>query len=308
MKYKFTFSVITPTYNRSHFLYRVYQSLYNQTFQDFEWIVINDGSTDNTDKIISQLIQDSSFYIQYIYQENSGLHVARNKGVTMARGYLSVFLDDDDILTPFALERFWYWWNQIPPAQQDKFAGVTALCADLITGEIIGDRFPRDVMVANNVQMFGVLRVRGDKARCFRTEILRAYPWPTDIGRYVTASLVYNRISKSYLLLFVNEVLMLKQVGTTHPRITHKKRQLLAKSPYASHLYFKEYLEHPLPLLERTRALIHYIRYSFHANISLCKQIADSPYKLLYFPALPIGYLLYRKDVSLLKKLEGMKY
>ena len=301
----FTFSVITPTYNRSHFIHRVYQSLYNQTFQDFEWIVINDGSTDDTDKIVSQLIHEAPFPIQYVYQKHSGLHVSRNKGIAMARGYLSVFLDDDDVLLPHALERFWYWWNQIPQAQQDKFAGVTALCADLVTGEIIGDRFPQDMMVANNVQMFGVLRIRGDKARCFRTEVLRAYPWPTDIGSYVTAALVYNRISKSYLLLFVNEVLMLKQVGTTHPRITHKKKQLLAKSPYATRLYFKEYLEHPLPLLERLRALAHYVRYSFHGNISLCKQIAESPYKLLCLFALPVGYLLYRKDLSFLVKLRS---
>jgi len=305
MEYMFTFSVITPTYNRSHFLYRVYKSLCNQTFQDFEWVVINDGSIDDTDRIINQLTQEAPFPIQYVYQENSGLHVSRNKGIAMARGYLSVFLDDDDVLLPHALERFWYWWNQIPPTQQDKFAGVTALCADLVTGEIIGDRFPQDVMVANNVQMFGVLRVKGDKARCFRTEVLRAYPWPTDIGSYVPAALVYNRISKSYLLLFVNDILMLKQVGTTHSRITHKKKQFLAKSPHATRLYFKEYLEHPLPLLERLRALTHYVRYSFHGNISLCKQIAESPYKLLCLFALPVGYLLYRKDLSFLVKLRS---
>jgi len=240
----------------------------------------------------------SPFPIQYIYQENSGLHIARNSGISLARGFLCVFLDDDDVLLPHALERFWHWWNSIPPALQPRFAGIAALCEDLDTGRLIGDKFPKDIMVATNVQMFYILGVRGDKARCFVTQILKENPWPNWRG-HVTSALIFNRLSKQYLFLFINEVLMLKKTGFSHSRLTHRKKRLLAESAFASRLFFKELLEHPLPLKSQARMMVHYIRYCFHGKVSLLRSLTElSGFHRVLFPlALPLGYWLYRRDL-----------
>ena len=302
------FSIITPTYNRASFLQCAYESVANQTFRDFEWIVVNDGSTDNTEELVQKLKRASPFPIRYFYQKNSGLHIARNSGISLARGFLCVFLDDDDLLLPHALERFWHWWNTIPLALQPRFAGIVALCEDLDTGRLIGDKFPKDVMVATNVQMFYVLGVRGDKARCFVTSILKENPWPNWQG-YVTSSLVFNRLSRQYFFLFINEVL--KKVGISHPRLTHKKKRLLAESAFASRLFFKELLEHTLPLKVQARVVMHYVRYCFHGKVPLKKSLTELNgfHRVLFLLALPLGYWLYRRDLPWLlsKKVETQR-
>lgn len=303
----YTFSVITPTFNRAPLLKHVYESLINQTFRDFEWIVVNDGSTDNTEEIVQQLSRSSPFPIQYVYQKNSGLHVARNTGIILSRGLLCIFLDDDDILLSYSLERFWYWWNYIPSNQRAHFAGITALCEDFDTGRLIGDKFPNDIMIATNIQMFYILGIKGDKARCFVTQILKKNLWP-NIGRHVTSALVFNRLSKDYLILFVNEVLMKKRRGFTYERLTHKKKKLMMESAFASRLFFKELLEHPLPLRVQIRMMAHYVRYSFHGKVPFSKSLTELSafHRVLFFLALPLGYWLYRRDLSLLsnKRIE----
>lgn len=300
------FSIITPTYNRASFLQRAYESVANQTFRNFEWIVVNDGSTDNTEELVQQLSRTSPFPIRYFYQKNSGLHIARNSGISLARGSLCVFLDDDDLLLPHALERFWHWWNTIPSALQPRFAGIVALCEDIDTGKLIGDKFPKDIMVATNVQMFYVLGVRGDKARCFVTQILKENPWPNWQG-HVTSAILFNRLSKRYLFLFINEVLMLKKTGYSHHRLTHKKKRLMAESAFASRLFFRELLEHPLPLRVQARMMAHYVRYCFHGKVPLSKSLTElsSFHRAIFLLALPFGYWLYRRDLPLLSDKRG---
>jgi glycosyltransferase involved in cell wall biosynthesis len=122
-----TFTVFTPSYQRAKTLPRVYESLQSQTFTDFEWLVIDDGSTDNTRALVAGWQQDARFPIRYLFQKNAGKHVAYNRAARLARGELLVTLDSDDSCLPNALERFYFWWQSIPSAQRDGFAGVTPL-------------------------------------------------------------------------------------------------------------------------------------------------------------------------------------
>src|SRR5581483_7740515 len=140
---RYTFTVFTATYNRAYTLPRVYHSLCSQTFRDFEWLIVDDGSTDNTPELISQWQNAGNLPIRYLRQENRGRHVAFNRGVREAQGALFLNCDSDDACVPHALERFMYHWENIPLTERDGFSAVTALCMDT-DGKIMGDKFPRD--------------------------------------------------------------------------------------------------------------------------------------------------------------------
>src|SRR5690242_19362698 len=99
------FTVFTPTYNRAHTIERVYRSLCTQNCRDFEWLVVDDGSTDGTEALIRQWQHEAEFPIRYFWQPNAGKHVAMNRGVAEASGSLFLTLDSDDACVPWALER-----------------------------------------------------------------------------------------------------------------------------------------------------------------------------------------------------------
>src|SRR5688572_23550113 len=106
----YTFTVFTPTHNRAHTLQRVYDSLRGQTFRDFEWLIVDDGSKDGTDRLAAAWARSADFEIRYRRQPNRGKHVAFNAGVRDARGELFLPLDSDDACVPRALERFIHHW------------------------------------------------------------------------------------------------------------------------------------------------------------------------------------------------------
>src|SRR6266571_625464 len=123
------FTVFTPTYNRGRFLPRVYESLKAQTFQDFEWLLIDDGSTDDTKALVTRWMGEASFRIRYFRQDNAGKHVATNQAVRLAEGLLLATMDSDDWYVPSALERVLHHWNAIPDDRKSLFAGVCGLFA-----------------------------------------------------------------------------------------------------------------------------------------------------------------------------------
>ena len=137
------FTVFTPTYNRAHTLRRVYDSLCAQTLRDFEWIVIDDGSTDGTAELVANWVKAADFPVRFFRQEHSGKHIAHNLAMREARGKFFLPLDSDDACAPRALERMAYHWNTIPDSERALYSGVDGLCSDQ-NGEIIGDRFPSE--------------------------------------------------------------------------------------------------------------------------------------------------------------------
>lgn len=128
--YQYKFTVFTPTYNRVQTLSRVYESLQVQTFSDFEWLIVDDGSVDRTRELVEGWQMEACFPIHYLWQENQGKHVAFNYALQEARGELFLTLDSDDACVPEALERFYFHWNAIPENRKGQFSAVTALCKD----------------------------------------------------------------------------------------------------------------------------------------------------------------------------------
>lgn len=192
------FTVFTPTYNRAHTLPRLYASIRRQTLRDFEWVIVDDGSTDGTEALVQRwLDEDNDFPIRYFWQPNQHKKAAFNHGVQKARGQFFVCIDSDDELLPDALQTFQRIWESIPEPDRGHFAGVVGLCVDT-HGNVVGDKFPRDPLDASSIELYFDYGVRGEKLGCLRTHVLRAYPFPEEVPGHVPESVVWFRIGQRY--------------------------------------------------------------------------------------------------------------
>jgi glycosyltransferase involved in cell wall biosynthesis len=205
---EFTFTVFTATFNRAHTLHRAYEDLCQQTYRDFEWLIVDDGSTDDTASLVGVWAKEAPFTIRYVHQENRGKHVAFNRGVELARGKLFLSLDSDDGCVRQALERFKWHWDQISPTARDAFSGVAALSADQF-GHLNGNRFPSDVFDSDSLESKYRYKIAGDKWGFSRIEVLKQFPFPEPPGlKFVPESVVWFKIARVYRIRYVNEVLL----------------------------------------------------------------------------------------------------
>lgn len=191
-------TIMTPTYNRAYILEQAYLSLKNQTCHDFEWIIIDDGSQDNTEQLVRRwMAQCTEFEIRYCKQPNGGKHRAVNRAVKMARYDWFLILDSDDRLTEHAVETIHTWLLDV--ADREDFAGVAGLRGSAT--QAIGGIPKRVYTDATNLQRakFGLL---GDKAEVYKTAVLRRYPFPEFEGEnFLRESAVWDQIAKDGLML-----------------------------------------------------------------------------------------------------------
>jgi glycosyltransferase involved in cell wall biosynthesis len=204
------FTVFTPTYNRGHLLPRVYASLQAQTMRDFEWVIVDDGSTDDTKEIVDGFIaQKPDFPIRYAWQSNGHKKTAFNHGVRLAQGELFVSIDSDDELTPNALADFRETWETIPKIRKDEFAGVCGLC-QFVDGKIVGDTFPvkSDGFIdCSSFEMSYKYKVSGDKFSAIQINVLKSFPFAEYLYGLVPESTVWNAIGLKYKYRYFNKVL-----------------------------------------------------------------------------------------------------
>ncbi|TKB69499.1 MAG: glycosyltransferase family 2 protein [Nitrospira sp.] len=204
---QFLFTVFTPTYNRGHTLKRVYESLKNQTCKNFEWLIIDDGSTDNTRGQVDEWCRQGQVTIRYEFQPNQGKHSAHNYALDLARGKFFLPLDSDDSCVPQALERFKCHWDTIPTEVRSEFSGVCALCVDQ-HGRLVGDRFPHDVFDSNSLEVTFRFRIKGEKWGFHRTDILKHFRFPAMANAsFIPESFVWFAIARHYKERYVNEAL-----------------------------------------------------------------------------------------------------
>lgn len=290
------FTVLTPTYNRAHTLGNVYKCLEAQTLQNFEWLIVDDGSSDTTQDLVAGWSQTSPFTIRYIKQTNGGKHTALNRGIQEAKGYFTVVLDSDDVIYPHCLERFLYHWNTIPEAQREHYAGVTGLCVNQ-HGNLLGGEFPDNTFDSNAVEITYVYCLADDRYGMQRTEVMRGFPFPVFEGeKFLTESVVWNRVARHYKNRYVNEVLCVKEYradGLTRSIAKHR-----SNNPKGSSLYYQELLCAPEPFAFKTRVGIYtyYVRYALHAKQRPLEVIRGSRKPLFALLGWLLGTFLYTRD------------
>lgn len=293
------FTVFTPTYNRAHTLMRPYESLCAQTCRDFEWLIVDDGSTDGTEALVTEWIAQARIPIRYIRQDNGGKHRAFNRGVREAHGILFVPLDSDDWCTPDALACFDFHWQSIPAEVRGLFSGVGCLCHDE-HGQIVGKPYPASPLDQN---LFALLRqgqLVGEKWGCCRTDLLRSYPFPEFPGeKFVPEALVWNRIAEHHKIRFVNEALRI--YADSRDGLVASILRIRVNSPQASALYYLEAARWPLGAKTRLAAWLNYGRFARHAGRGWVK-VAWQGAHLLAWPASLAGCLLAWRDRRQLKR------
>ena len=283
-----TLTVFTPSYNRTYTLHKCYESLLRQTSKDFIWLIIDDGSSDNTKELVDSWINENKIKINYIYQENQGMHGAHNTAYKNIKTELNVCIDSDDYMPDDAVEKIISFWNK---NKRSDLAGIMALDA-YTDGKVIVDKFPSELKESTYFDIYNKYGLKGDKKLIFRSELTTQYPYPIFEGeKYVSLAYKYAKLDSKYKLALMNEVVcnveymedgsslnMLKQYrrnpkGFAFIRIDNMK------NPKASFKFkFKE--------------CIHYVSSSF---ISKNKNyLKETPCKILTVLAIPAGYILYR--------------
>jgi glycosyltransferase involved in cell wall biosynthesis len=303
MSYRYTFTVFTPTYNRAGTLPRVYESLRQQTFRDFEWLVVDDGSTDGTEQLVQGWQTTSEFPIRYIRQQNQGKPAATNRATQEAQGELLATVDSDDACVPESLERLKYYWDAIPGEQKEKFAAVTALCKDQ-NGRLVGDKFPQDVWDADAIELYFKHTIKGDKWGFQRTDAYKEFPFPTSPvpnPRFNCEGLTYLALSRKYKTRFVNEILKVYHIDDGAGDHLSLLDPATMTGPALFHKYILEQLTDWLfrSPWKMFRSAINFSRYSFGMGKSAWSQLKElhsGMGRLLVGLALPFGFAMSLRD------------
>ncbi len=293
------FTVFTPAFNPGPLIQRTYESLRAQTFREFEWLVVDDGSTDNTRQSIQTWQTAAPFEIRYYFQPHQGKHRAHNLAVREAAGELFTVLDADDTIVPLALERLLFHWESIPPCERSRYSGIGCLCANS-ESRTIGRPFPGEVVDCRHYDIDARFGAIGEKWGFHRTPVLREFPFPEIPGeRFCPEGLVWNRIAARYLVRHVNESLRIYHTNGTG--LSANWATLVMRSPHGVRLFYRDYLGLPVPLWWKTKRAVNYVRVSLHARVPVRKILSDSPVAILAAIAAPAGAALYAGDRLRLK-------
>jgi glycosyltransferase involved in cell wall biosynthesis len=290
---KILITVFTATYNRAGTLQRVFDSLQRQEFRDFEWLIVDDGSTDDTESRLESFRREAEFPIVYHRTANGGKHRALNLGARLAAGEAFFVVDSDDALPVGALAALARAW---PEAASDEAAcGIIGYKARFEGGLLTGP-FPEGVRCATSVEIRYRYGVRGDKAEVLKTAVLRENPFPEIEGeRFVTEDLVFNRIAKTRHFILLPEIIYLAEY--LPDGLSAKSLELRVANPRGSVLYYRELLALDVPYLVRLRAGANLTRILLHCRTIARHALAgDGGWSRPSVPAGALGGLLYCMD------------
>lgn len=297
---KKTLTVFTPAYNRAHTISRTYESLCRQTSKDFCWVVIDDGSVDNTRELVEGWIRDNKIPIRYIYQRNQGMHGAHNTAYRNIDTELNTCIDSDDYMPDDAVEKIVTFWKKYG---SDEYAGIIGLDkAD--KGEIIGTKFPIN-MKRTTLSGFYQGGGKGDKKLVYRTEVIKKYPeYPLFEGeKYVGLAYKYMLIDLDYKLLVINEPLVIVDYQSDGSSVNMYRQYW--NNPRGFAFFRKTEMKVTRSWKRQFIVCVHYVSSSF---ISENKHfIQESPKRWMTVFAIPWGWLLFRlikRNVLRNKKLQ----
>lgn len=307
MNKEYEFTVFSPCYNSERFIRRTYESLKNQAFKNFEWLVIDDCSSDRTLNILNELKQESEIKINVV-KNNSNKMLAYNcnLAVTLAKGKFFIFLGHDDELVPLALKRFYEVWKNIPSNEKNNLVGMMSNCQD-DQGFFVHDELPEPPVITDFFNMYHNFGVKGEKCFCYLTEIIHKQNF-SKVDKYVPENVFLMNISDQYSTYFFNENL----------RIYHTKHESFSNSLHAQdrirypigmryeklqdlNRRAKKLKQHPILFV---KTIINFIRFTFHSDILVrhsLQEISSTTIKIVAIFLLPVSRLLYFNDKIKLK-------
>lgn len=285
-------TVLTPTFNRGRRLQSLWDSLQKQTVKDFEWLVVDDGSTDGTKDLITQLQEKSDFPIRYIYKNNGGKHTALNVGIQTICSELIFIVDSDDCVTDDAVESILKIHKKY--RSQNNICGYAFLRA-FPDGKVNGKKFDVDEKIGSYIDV----RVNGDdtgadKAEVFKTHCLKEFPFPEYPNeKFLGEDLVWVRMARKYEMVHINKAIY---VGNyLEDGLTNNRRKHNIASPIGCMHRAEEFMESDLKTRYRIKGGLQYIVYGRFAGVKVVDLIRKSRHKVLATVCTPGGLFLYSR-------------
>lgn len=281
-----TITVFTPTFNRAYCLSQVYESLVRQTSKDFVWLVIDDGSTDNTKDLVASWQSDNKIEIEYIAQQNQGMHGAHNTAYANIKTQLNTCIDSDDFMPDDAIANILNLWKE---KGSEKYAGIIGLDA-YKDGSVVGSKIPTHIQTATLNDLYNKHHVSGDKKLVLRTDVVRQFPpYPIFEGeRFVPLGTLYLMIDQQYQYLCSNDVYcVVEYLEDGSSRNIFKQYKRHPRGFGYSRLVEMKYSD---SFVFTFKKAMHLVSSGIFGNYNI---FAANPNKTITLLALPFGWLLH---------------
>lgn len=286
-------TIFTPTYNRAGYLPKLYESLVSQTSKEFEWVIVDDGSSDNTSDVVTNFIDENKILIKYFKQENSGKHIAINKGVELAEGELFFIVDSDDYLLPNAVAFVNNKYEEIKDVPD--IGGLSARRGYDKNQPIGSDNFSSP-MITDVFKFRYEHNIMGDMAEVVKTSVLKRFPFPKiNEERFCPESLIWNRIGLQYKFLWLPDIIYIGEY--LQGGLTDNNFKIRKKSPESTLLFYKELQEMPVPFVQKLRANINYWRFAKFSEKKFSNKWSNTN-ALLSLIGLPLSLIFLMKDAK----------
>ena len=288
-----TLTIFTPTYNRAHLLGRLYESLLKQHSEDFVWLVVDDGSTDNTHDLIQSWQQEGRIPIEYLWQENGGKMRAHNRGVAVCQTPLFFCVDSDDILADGAVDDI---LKHSPRIWADEHL------AGLMGRKWLMNRFPFSSrltkITASSSKELYAHGFQGETALVFKTDVIKHFPFPEfEDEKYVSLSFAYDEIDRQYKYLLVDNTWMLCEYqpdGYSLNRVKLKQENPKGWTAY----YLRKLQWDEGSLMDKWKYTGHYLCFSAMAGNQFRKTVSEAPSRIRTLLCLPLGaFYYYRQQI-----------
>ncbi len=280
-------TIVTPTYNRADTLGRLYESLLNQSNKSFKWMVVDDGSTDNTEELISGFDDNNQLDIRYIKKKNGGKHTALNIAFDEVDTKYTFIVDSDDYLTEDAVQSI---YDADDTITKNNLAGVIFL-KGYGRETFIGDSFQCEG-IFNDIDVRFRQRAAGDKAEVWRSDILKRFKFPVFEGEHFQGeNYVWWQIALEYNMLYINKIVY---IGKYLPGgLSKSGRRLRISCPLGGMENSKIAFNDRFPMKERIKRAWLYICYGLFAKKSIGEIVKSSGRWKLVVPNLLFGYIIY---------------
>lgn len=278
-------TIFTPTYNRAKLLTRIFESLINQTNKNFIWLIIDDGSSDDTLEIVNKFKKTADFKIEYYYKTNGGKHTAHNTAVLKCKTDYFLILDSDDFLSADAIEVL---NNKIKIIDKDNtISGIIGNRFDL-NGNVIGNRMPKNIKCATGAELYEKYKLKGDTLRFYKTKILKQHLFPEFISeKFLPENIVFDKIDINYKMLIITEKLYYcdyQEEGYSNNIFAHN---LASPMGYALSLF--SFYKTSITLKSKIKWMMLYQLWKIRfPNINFINEYQD---KIIYILLYPLSYI-----------------
>lgn len=299
-----TVTVFTPSYNRAHTIFRVYKSLMAQTVKDFEWIIVDDGSMDDTALIVKQWENEGNLNIRFIQQTNRGKFTTLLETIERAEGEWFLIADSDDEFEPNTIEVFMNTYNLLPDDVKPTIAGISCLVKDSVTREVVGGEFPipkgENYLLSDVNEISFKFGIRGEKWGILKTDVLREFAKKlpdTEGSHYISENILWVSIATKYKTVYLNEPLRIYFQGISD---TLSSRNIAGRYPLGAWIservilpcIFKYYWHQP-KIITLSAVKLNYA--AIAAGKTMRQTIAGFSFMLIVFMFItkPLGHLAF---------------